>query len=126
MTQYPHEPPSPPPSVLTWYKAYCIAMAVMYLAVSLFAMWYLREADVLPEGPDAPPPAGLWMMLVLSLGLMAVFAAPLAFPPRPWVWVYGIVMIAIGMTSACCLPATIPLLIFWIKPQIKQYFGRAS
>jgi hypothetical protein len=28
------------------------------------------------------------------------------------------------MTSACFLPACIPLLIYWIKPDVKAYFGR--
>jgi hypothetical protein len=28
------------------------------------------------------------------------------------------------MTSACFLPFCIPLLIFWLKPEAKHYFGR--
>jgi hypothetical protein len=34
------------------------------------------------------------------------------------------VLICIGMNSCCLLPASIPLLIFWIKPETKTYFGR--
>jgi hypothetical protein len=33
------------------------------------------------------------------------------------------VIICLGMTSACFLPVCIPLLIFWIKPETKLYFG---
>ena len=64
------------------------------------------------------------MMLALGFIFLIPFAIAPFLPKVPWVWVYGIVMIAIGMTSLCCLPATIPLLIFWIKPEARQYFGR--
>jgi hypothetical protein len=33
-------------------------------------------------------------------------------------------MMAIGMTSCCFLPFLIPLLIYWLKPETKAYFGR--
>jgi hypothetical protein len=42
------------------------------------------------------------------------------------VWVYDIVLICLGMTSVCCMPVTIPLLIFWIKPDAKAWFGRVA
>jgi len=45
-------------------------------------------------------------------------------PRRPGVWVYDVVLIALGLTSACLWPITIPLLIFWIKPENKLWFGR--
>lgn len=37
--------------------------------------------------------------------------------------IVGIVAIAMGMTSACCMPAAIPLLIFWINDKTRKYFG---
>jgi hypothetical protein len=30
------------------------------------------------------------------------------------------------MTSVCCIPACVPLLIYWIKPETKAYFGRTA
>jgi hypothetical protein len=35
---------------------------------------------------------------------------------------YDLVLICIGMTSCCILPAAIPLLIFWLKPEAKNWF----
>jgi hypothetical protein len=40
------------------------------------------------------------------------------------VWVFGLVLICLGLSSACCLPACIPLLIFWLKPEMKAFYGR--
>jgi hypothetical protein len=39
-------------------------------------------------------------------------------------WVYDLVVICLGMTSACILPASVPLLIFWLKPEVKSHFGK--
>jgi hypothetical protein len=64
------------------------------------------------------------LFIGLGLPLMILFAAAPFLPKKPWVWIYGIVLIALGMTSPCCLPATIPLLIFWIRPETQQFFGR--
>jgi hypothetical protein len=45
-------------------------------------------------------------------------------PRRPWAWIFGLVLICIGLTSLCCLPVAIPLLLSWLKPETKSYFGR--
>ena len=41
-----------------------------------------------------------------------------------WLWIYDLIIICLGMTSACFWPAVIPLLIFWLKPETKRHFGR--
>jgi hypothetical protein len=38
------------------------------------------------------------------------------------VWIYQIVLIGLGLTSVCCLPATVPLLISYVKPEVKAWF----
>lgn len=63
----------------------------------------------------------------IYLGLGLVFLVPfvVAFflPRRRWTWIYHLVMICIGMTG-CTIVASIPLLIFWIKPDVKAYFNQ--
>ena len=34
-----------------------------------------------------------------------------------------LILIAISMTSLCCIPAAVPLIIFWIKEENRQYYG---
>ncbi len=34
------------------------------------------------------------------------------------------VLIGLGLTSCCTWPATIPLIIQWLKPEMKARFGR--
>jgi hypothetical protein len=81
-----------------------------------------------PEKLEMPPEAAYITggLLMLSAGLFFVVCLlPLICRPRPWLWVYDLVVICIGFTSGCFWPICIPLLIFWIKPEVKQYFGKS-
>ena len=111
-----------------WFRVYAGAMTALYALLvvgGIFAMLFLPN---LPKGPDDPP-TGLLVAyggLFATLGLLfaGVFAAVFFLKPQPWVWVYSLVLICIGMTSACCIPACVPLLIFWLKPEVQRWYGR--
>lgn len=113
------------PKVWPWYVAYCIALAVAYLLFFVGGVVLFFLLDRLP--PEERTLLVFYAVLSIALGLVfaAGFAAGPLLPRKPWVWIYGMVLICIGMTSACCLPASIPLLIFWIKPETKIFFGRS-
>lgn len=115
------------PAVVLWYKVYAGFMAVLYLGCGLFSLAIMGGALEDPdEGMDrAFSKIFGGFLLALSAALLAAFALPFLLRPRPWLWIYGIVLIGIGLTSACTLPACVPLLIFWFKPETKAYFGRA-
>jgi hypothetical protein len=112
------------PSVWTWYAVYCVLMALLYLFAAAAGL-LLLFVDPANFGEDAVVVRiqGI-IFFVLGLVFMIPFAAAPFLPKKPWVWIYGLVMIAIGMTSLCCMPVTIPLLIFWIKPETRRFFGR--
>ena len=118
--------PAAKPAVWTWFVVYAAVMALMYVVVGVVGV-------VLIVGPsataaDADEARQLFvtgvMLLVVSIPLALVFAVAPFLPRKPWTWVYDLILICLGMTSACLLPAAIPLLIFWIKPQTKAWFGR--
>ena len=115
------------PGVWPWFMTYAILMALLYLLLAGFGV------TVLAVGPDqfADPKtsADEWVGIAIALiavGLVLGVAFGLApfLPRRPGAWVYDLVLIALGLTSACLWPMTIPLLIFWIKPETKRWFGR--
>lgn len=112
------------PPVIRWYTVYCSAMAALYVACA-FAGGFLMSANLGPylHGRDITEVRvqGI-IMLALGIVLFFLFAAALFFPRKPWNWTFGIVLICLGMTSCCCLPACIPLLIYWIKPETKAYY----
>ena len=69
--------------------------------------------------------ASIYAVILLLIGLPLAVACVLPFflPRKPWVWIYDLVIICIGMGSCCILPASVALLIYWIKPEAKAWFG---
>ncbi|MBN2369790.1 MAG: hypothetical protein JXO72_04830 [Vicinamibacteria bacterium] len=116
------------PGVVTWYRVYCGLMALLYFALAAAGIIGLFFMEELTSGSNAMSPlvALLMLLMWIALGLVfgAVFVAPFFLSRRPWAWIYHLVLIAIGMTSPCCMPASIPLLIFWLKQETREYFGR--
>jgi uncharacterized membrane protein HdeD (DUF308 family) len=66
-----------------------------------------------------------WFYVFLGIVFAAPFiAAALFLPRKPWAWILGIDLIALGMTFISFAPFLIALLIFWIKPETQAFFGR--
>ena len=115
------------PPVVKWYRVYAIAMTVLYFLVSaLFILaFFLRpDAKELNDMPAAFYYGYLTIMVLMCLVLFGAFLVSLFLKPKPWTWIYHMVLICLGLTSPCCLPASVPLLIYWIKPEVRSYFGR--
>lgn len=112
------------PKVIFWFQVYCWVLCVMYLAVAAFSMTFFM---IPAEDMDMPPYLSLLMgilFLLIGLLLLAASMLPLLLRPRPWLWTYNLVIICLGMTSACFLPFCVPLLISWLKPEVKNHFGK--
>ncbi|MCS6860174.1 MAG: hypothetical protein NZT92_07635 [Abditibacteriales bacterium] len=120
------EPTKPnPPPVLMWYRVYCGVMALVYLVCLAAGIALLVYYDEIPLERDMPPE----IMLVYGIGLTVVggllaliFLASFFLPRTRRAWIYHTVLIAIGMVSICGLPATVPMILYWIKPETYGYF----
>jgi hypothetical protein len=133
--QWQAPPPPMPPSAFNnetgrktyfWYKIYCGFLAFIYfLLVALGIFMVVAGATFATKAEDA---ALLPIMGVIYGGLGFLFMLPftiaLFLKPKPWVWIYGLVLICIGFMGCPTIFASIFLLIFWIKPETKAYFGR--
>ncbi len=120
-----HTSPAPPatePGVLVWARIYTTLMALMNLClIPLGASMFF--IDVPPD--DTPR----WMLLsqaMAVIGMGVVFGlgnlAPWFMQRSKAKWIVYIVLIAWSCTSCCTWPFSIPLLIFWLKPEVKAYF----
>src|SRR5918995_5390773 len=114
--------PATPP-VYKWFVAYCIVMALLYLTLAVMGIVFgFIEPDREMSAAEAKVMGAVF--LILGLVFFVPYAVAPFLPRQSWVWVLGLVLICIGLTSACCLPACIPLLIFWLKPEMKAFYGR--
>ncbi|NJO21256.1 MAG: hypothetical protein HC838_16105 [Spirulinaceae cyanobacterium RM2_2_10] len=114
------------PQAVTWYRIYAIFVAVFYILILLLGIGLLAF-DPSTLGITAEDALEMRInaiaCVVVGLPFSIIFGIAPFLPSRPWAWVYGIVTICLSLTSCCCLPAAIPLLIFWIKPEVKQFYG---
>lgn len=118
-------PSQPAPPVIFWFKAYSVAMALLYLLVIGLGIFFFFLGTIDDQEIDTVEMFIMGTIMVgLGLVLLGVYVAAIFLPRKPWVWIYDIVMIAIGLTSCLTMAAAIPLLIYWIKPEVQQYFGR--
>jgi nitrate/nitrite transporter NarK len=117
--------PGKTPGVIIWYRVYLVLINLLFLFVAgLGAAVTFGWIPVTADDLDGMPPelmGGIY--LVLGVAMMIPFVVALFLPRKPWVWVYHMVMICIGMTG-CTIVASVPLLIFWLKPDVKGYFGK--
>ncbi len=115
-------PPSGPPKVVFWFRVYSGCMAGVYV-LCMLASPLIFFAGTRSGGEEAVVlKIQAVVLFLVGLVLAVAFALPFVFPRRPWVWIYDIVLICIGLTSCCILPAAIPLLIYWLKPEAKAWF----
>jgi MFS family permease len=113
--------------VWKWFTVYCVGMALLYLLVAGIGAAMLIFAAT--YGTDKRDSGEVVAQGIATLIVGLVFTVPYSVGPfikgKPWGWVFGMVLIAIGMTSCCLWPITIPLIIQWVKPEMKRVFGQS-
>lgn len=108
-----------------WYRVYCGVMVALYLFVTVMGVFLASYAPTTREYRSEETFVMGIIYAVLGVIFFLVFAVALFLPRKSYNWIVGIVMMAIGMTSCCFLPFLIPLIIYWVKPETKAYFGRS-
>jgi len=119
--QYSLNPATPP--VYKWFIVYCVLMALLYLLTGVMGIVFMFME---PDQDMSETEAKIMGVVLLVLGLVffVAYAAAPFLPRQNWAWVFGLVLICVGLTSACCLPVCVPLLIFWLKPEMKAFYGK--
>ena len=107
-----------------WYRVYCGVMVAIYLLVAGMGIALtVIQPQSSSQSAEEMMITGI-VYAIFGVILFLVFAVALFLPRKSWNWIVGIVMMALGMTSCCFLPFLVPLLIYWLKPETKAYFGR--
>jgi hypothetical protein len=109
------------PKVITWFVIYCVFLSLTSIIPIVTGIALLRaEADT-PATLDKQPLPPVAYLIIGVLGFLTSIVAPF-LANRPWKWVYGLILICLAMPACCYLPITIPLLIFWVQPETREYF----
>ena len=127
-TQY-GPPPGPPVSIERanrahrWFRVYVAILVLMSLNMAVGAVLAMVFGVGSTEPVAADERIGGLVFAFVALAVGALHAFGLFLPRKPWAWVYGLVLIGLGMTTCITWPATVPLLIAWLKPGMKARFG---
>jgi hypothetical protein len=113
------------PEGVTYFRIYAIIMVVFSAITALGGLVVmftpLFTSSMASSGVET------WVAGMFYGGLGTAFFIPWVIAlfggRKPWVHTLGTVMIALGMTQICCLPILIPLLINWLKPETKRWYG---
>jgi hypothetical protein len=116
---------------VVYFKAYCGFMTLLYVLVMglgvVLMLLPTLDPSLAPTGPGEPPTwvvGGLYAAVGLVLSVpygLAIFVGQ-----RPWVHIYGIILIGLTLTSCACIPIGLPLLLAWIKPEVKAWYQHGA
>jgi hypothetical protein len=113
-----------PPTVLRWFKVYAGVQTALY-GICLFVglLLIFVGARSLEDGREVLVVLGVVLAIT---GLLLGPACALSFflPRQPWVWIYDLVIICVGMFNGFLAPLCVTLLIYWTKPEAKAWFHR--
>jgi MFS family permease len=118
----PFAPEDARPGVVVWARVYAVAFALMYLACAVGGVFILSLDDEVHGEKGSAVVQGV-IMAGLGVVLMALSIVALVAPRKKWGWIVNVVLIGLGCSSCMCMPAAIPLLIFWLKPETKRWFA---
>lgn len=119
------------PQVCIWYSIYCACFLLAYMLTAIAGIAMAVFAETIAANSAALDKEGERIsnmilgggLAVVSVPLCILFSLGLLVPRRKWGWIYGFFPIAIGLSSPCCMPASIPLLLFWIKPNTRRWYN---
>lgn len=108
------------PQVLLYFRIYAGIISFSGLVTTLFSVYKIVQE----RGNDSI----VFWFISAGLGTIGLFThlLGLASPRRPWMHTAGILLIGIGMLTSClCWLTNIPLLLYWLRPEVKRWFDTA-
>lgn len=119
-----------PPEAVYYFRIYAVLMILLLLGGCGLGLYLMLE-PIIHGSIGTSSATGEWIWGLFVTGASVVFLIPHAialFAGRAR-WNYTLVTILLGLnllwgwTSCCGMIITIPLLIAWMKPETKRYFG---
>jgi hypothetical protein len=116
-----------PPEAVYYFRIYAALVILNLLALFGWGL-YLMLDPIMRGGVSGSSATGEWVigLVLVVVGLVPLVPHGIALfgGRRKWVYTLALVLIGINMLwVTCCLPITIPMLIYWMKPETKRWYG---
>lgn len=105
------------PQVVLWQIVYCAVMVLLFLATMAAGLVLLVKSELLANSASELLEFRLLGTLYAIMGAAVSVSHFLGIFWRTGKggWTYNMVLICLGLSSCASWPATIPLLLFWLK-----------
>jgi hypothetical protein len=133
MSYEPYAPPGPDsygrdarPAVIVWFRLYAAVMtlaSLVMLGLAVLMGYAATRPEVALDANRAGAPLVAIVLALIAAALVALYGVATFVPFKPWGWSVGLVAIGLGLAGGSMLFA-IPLLVFWLKPEVKAAFAR--
>ncbi len=125
------------PKAILWNRVFCWSMALTNIALTFGIIWAIQNLDwlfslLLVDVPSDIPEYEIAKSVFLKTLVMACISGAIFAPLNIWLaharessTMYHIHLcnLLVGLTTCVCLPIALPLLISWLKPEVKKHFG---
>ncbi len=107
-----------------WYRMLCSAIVVSGIVWAIVGgVAIIASFD--ETGKEASDTFNGGVLFILMGAVPAlIFLLGVIFPPRSWSWFYGVLLLVLAILSCFLSPFAVALLIFWMKPETQNFFGR--
>lgn len=114
------------PPIVRWYRAYCFVSAALGVVIYGIGGWrlYVLGGEVQDPAFDRAQFNVLVLILVGVGGFFTVVNFLAAFvKTTPAGWLLALTNLIIGALSLVCLPFSVPIIVFWVRDDVKRHFG---
>ena len=134
MTQPPYYPPLGAPSpegdqappAVGYARIYAGAFTLMYVLCVLGGIVIFAAAASGSMGhrvAESYIRAGAMVLVGIPLSIVSAIAFFGVGKRTRGMWTLNLILHAVGCMSCCCLPVAVAMLIQWIKPEVKAWYG---
>jgi len=114
-----------PPEGVYYFRIFAVLAALVDIGIVGLGL-VMMISPALHAGPASLGTGEVMGGLVYgALGMVHFIPTMLVLlgPRSPWVHTLGTVILALTLHQCCCIPLLIPLLIVWMKPETKRWYG---
>ncbi len=109
--------------IYLWYRIYSGCLLFASVVIICAGVYVFTAPPGAPGTTEEGQTVGAVLYIILGSITAVLYSIALFSPRKPWSWVFGVVLLAIGIVTFCFLPSLV-LLIFWSKPETRAFFGR--
>ena len=114
-----------PPEAVYYYRIYggtVAALCTLLIAAGIGSFVDPFLSGAVSGGRSGDVLAGV-LMSMFGIAMLIPCVLSLVGGRKSWVHTLATVVVILSMLTTCCLPIGIPMLIFWMRPETKRWYG---